>query len=66
MLIQNWIHGVTDDPERLRLAFALLVGTSILLALVAVYYLVTGLTNPLRKRISAVTGKTQARVFNLT
>ena len=57
--MQNWRYSFVDDPERLRLVFSLLVGIAVLLVFLAVYYLVSGLSNPLRKRVSAVTGKGQ-------
>ena len=57
--IQTWLHFFTDDPDRLRITFATLVGLTILLVILAGYYLITGLSNPLRKRVSEVTGKAQ-------
>jgi tight adherence protein C len=57
--LQNWIQSFADNPESLLMAFSMLVGVAILLLLLAGYYLFTGLTDPLRKRVNAVTGKSQ-------
>lgn len=57
--LQNWLQTFADDPERLLAVFSMLVGATVILLLLAGYYLYTGLTDPLRKRISDVTGQSQ-------
>lgn len=52
--ITTWLDTLSGDPERLRVVYALLIGATVFIVVLALYVLVGGLFNPLRKRVQSV------------
>ena len=51
-----FLKGLTDNPELLRLAFILLAATGVFIFGMGTMFLVTGITDPLRRRMRKVAG----------
>ena len=63
-ILQNWLRPITGDVELLLNGFSILVGIAALLVFLAAYFLIAGLTNPLRKRVQQVKGTAQKGPIN--
>jgi tight adherence protein C len=49
-----WLNTLPDDPERLRLLYSALLGASVFIVVLTLYFLVSGVWNPLRKRVHLI------------
>lgn len=49
-----WQALFSEDPDSLRLLYSLLIGLAVFAAVLAVYFVVSGFWNPLRKRVASV------------
>ncbi|MBK1719248.1 type II secretion system F family protein [Thiocystis violacea] len=52
--ISAWPHTFSDDPERLRLLYSTMIGASAAGVVLALYFVITGVWNPLRQRVDSV------------
>jgi tight adherence protein C len=50
----GWLNTVLGDPELLRLGYSALLGASVFILALALYFLATGVWNPLRRRVDSV------------
>lgn len=49
-----WLSNYTNDPDHLRLIYSGFIGLGVFAVVLAVYLLVSGVWNPLRKRVRSV------------
>lgn len=52
--LTNWRATLPQDPEQLRTLYSAFIGISVFAVVLAVYFLVSGVWNPLRKRVKSV------------
>ena len=52
--VTAWLNTASNDPERLQFVYALLIGGTVFIVVLAVYFLVSGIADPLRKRVQSV------------
>jgi len=50
----SWLASISEDPEGLRIGYSVLLGTSVFVLALALYLLVGGVLDPLRKRVHSV------------
>jgi tight adherence protein C len=54
--ISGWVSTLSTDPEVLQLGYSALLGASVFVIVLALYFLISGVWNPLRKRVDLVKG----------
>ena len=53
-MLSNWFATLGEDPDQLRLFYSVTFGVSAFVLILALYLLLSGFVNPLRKRVHAV------------
>jgi len=51
--LTGWLGGWTEDPERLRLVVSGMLGVAAFMVIVAAYFLLAGVFDPLKRRVQA-------------
>jgi tight adherence protein C len=54
--ISHWLSALSTDPEILQLGYSSLLGASVFVLALALYLMISGVWNPLRKRVDLVKG----------